>query len=295
MQPYVGRFAPSPSGPLHFGSLVAALASYLDARAHGGAWLLRIDDLDPPREVAGAAQKIIDALRCHGLQWDGEICWQSQRGAAYDSALKILQHRHLVYFCDCTRAMLAELGGAYQGHCRDRGLAADTPSACRLRLDERIISFTDLFQGPQSCCPRIEDGDFVIRRKDRLYAYQLAVVVDDAGSGITHVVRGADLIESCGRQIYLQQVLGLDTPVYGHVPVASTADGRKLSKQNQSPAIERHAALDNLLAALRFLGQAVPAQPQANSAGLLRWAIVHWDRNRVPRKMALAHKEHGWA
>lgn len=292
MQAYVGRFAPSPSGPLHFGSLVAALASYLDARAHGGGWLLRIDDLDPPREAPGAAQKIIDALRCHGLLWDGEICWQSQRGSAYDSALKTLQERHLVYFCDCTRAMLADAGGAYRGHCRNRGLSDDTPSACRVRLDSRVISFTDMFQGPQSYCPSTQSGDFVVRRKDRLYAYQLAVVVDDANSGITHVVRGADLIESCGRQIYLQQLLGFDTPVYGHVPVASTDDGRKLSKQNLSPGIEGHAALDNLLAALRFLGQALPAQPPSNIASLLHRAIAHWNRDRVPRRMALVPKEH---
>ncbi len=290
MQPYIGRFAPSPSGPLHFGSLVAALASYLDAHAHAGKWLLRIDDLDPPRVVPGAAQQIIDALRCHGLLWDGEICWQSQRSAAYASALQTLRNRRLLYFCDCTRAMLADAGGTYRGRCRDRGLKANSPMACRVRLDGHTIRFTDLFQGPQSSCPLQESGDFVVQRKDRLYAYQLAVVVDDASSGVTHVIRGADLLDSCGRQIYLQQLLGFDTPVYGHVPVASTVYGQKLSKQNLSPEIERHAALDNLLAALRFLGQTLPAQPQSNSAELLHWAVRNWRRDQVPHSMAQVYE-----
>lgn len=286
MQRYIGRFAPSPSGPLHFGSLVAALASYLDARAHGGSWLLRIDDLDPPREVPGAARQIIDALRAHGLHWDGDICWQSQRNGAYASALKTLQDRQLLYFCDCTRAMLTRAGGIYRGRCRDRALPDSDSCACRVRLDRRTIRFTDLFQGPQSTSPLRENGDFVLRRKDRLYAYQLAVVVDDADSDITHIIRGADLIESCGRQIYLQQLLDLPTPVYGHIPVASTADGQKLSKQNLSPAIEGRAAVNNLSAALQFLGQALPPTPPGDSTSLLRWAARSWKRDSVPRAMA---------
>ncbi len=291
MQQYVGRFAPSPTGPLHFGSLVAALASYLDARAHSGQWLLRIDDLDRPRTVAGASPKIIHALRDHGLQWDGEICWQSQRNAAYASALGSLQNQQQVYFCDCTRAMLRAAHGRYTGRCRKRGLPQDTPSACRVKLDHRNICFTDLFQGLQSSCPLQESGDFVVRRKDGLFAYQLAVVLDDASSGITHVIRGADLIDSCSRQIYLQQLLGLSTPVYGHVPVATNIDGQKLSKQNLAPELDRHAAVDNLLAALRFLRQAPVQTPQPDPASLLRWAVKHWRRDRVPRCKALVYSD----
>lgn len=291
MPQYVGRFAPSPSGPLHFGSLVAALASYLDARAHCGLWLLRIDDLDPPREASGASAKIISALRDHGLQWDGEICWQRHRHEAYALALQSLQNQQQVYFCDCTRAMLAAGHGRYPGRCRKRGLSGNTPSACRVWLDDRKIRFDDLFQGPQSCCPLQESGDFVVRRKDGLFAYQLAVVVDDAASNITHIIRGADLLDSCSRQIYLQQLLGLDTPSYGHVPVASNIDGQKLSKQNLAQEINRHDAMDNLLAALRFLGQALPPEPLPTPSALLRWTAKHWRRDRVPRCKSLVYCE----
>lgn len=278
---YIGRFAPSPSGPLHFGSLVAALASFLDARTHGGLWLLRIEDLDPPREIAGAAQQIIQSLRDHSLVWDGEICWQSQRHYTYRAALEQLQRADRCYYCDCSRAMLAVNAGIYQGHCRQRGLAGDSGCACRIRVDEQTIAFDDIFQGHQSQRLDREVGDFVLKRKDGLFAYQLAVVVDDAWQGINHVIRGTDLLDSTERQIYLQQQLGLATPVYGHIPLATNAEGQKLSKQNLAPAIDSRSALDNLRDALAFLGQAPPPAACANPGQLLAWAIPHWRRENV--------------
>ena len=287
MPHYVGRFAPSPSGPLHFGSLVAAVASYLDAKHHHGDWLLRIDDLDPPREVAGAWQQIIASLRDHGLDWDGDICWQSQRRAAYDKALVQLQSADHCYDCDCSRAQLAGYDGIYPGHCRKRGLHSQAGCATRIRVNSRAIMFNDLFQAQQYQRLDRDVGDFVVQRKDGLTAYQLAVVVDDADAGITHIIRGADLLDSTARQIHLQQLLQLPTPIYGHFPVASNLQGQKLSKQNLATGIDSNSALDNMLAVLRFLGQELPRVNITSTRQLLAWTAPRWQRHSVPRGEAI--------
>jgi glutamyl-Q tRNA(Asp) synthetase len=284
---YIGRFAPSPSGPLHFGSLIAAVASYLDAKAHSGQWLLRIDDLDPPREVAGASRQITTSLRHHGLDWDGDICWQSQRSAAYLAALAQLDQAGLCYPCDCSRTTLAAYAGIYPGICSERCLQPLPGRATRIRVRPELIEFCDLIQGPQSQRLDRDVGDFVVQRKDGLFAYQLAVVIDDAAQGISHVIRGADLLDSTARQIYLQQRLGLPTPVYGHFPVASNSEGQKLSKQNLARELDNGTAVDNILAALHFLGQELPAERIAEPRQLMQWATLRWQRHKIPRRMVI--------
>lgn len=285
MTDYIGRFAPSPSGPLHFGSLIAALASYLDARAHNGRWLLRIEDLDPPREVPGSAQQIISSLSEHGLEWDGPICWQSHREQAYQEADKALQRAGLCYRCDCSRNQLAASNGRYQGYCRERNLAPDSDAATRIKVGDASVAFQDIVQGPQHQNLAETVGDFIIRRKDGLYAYQLAVVVDDAASSVNHVIRGADLLDSSPRQIHLQQCLGLPTPVYGHLPLAINQQGQKLSKQNLAEALDSARVIENLEAALRFLGQAATPRRYRRPADLLNWAREHWRRQGIPRQL----------
>lgn len=257
---YRGRFAPSPSGPLHFGSLVAALASYLDARAHGGEWLLRMEDVDMPRVVAGAADAILQTLEAYGFEWTGEVMYQSRRGEAYRATLQALQDRGLVYACTCSRRQLAETakrgidGFIYQGTCRERPLLLD--AALRLRVPAERIVFDDRIQGRVACDLARESGDFVLKRADGIYAYQLAVVVDDAEQGISHIVRGADLLTSTPRQIALQRYLGLATPSYAHLPVVLDPVGDKLSKQTLAAPIDARDPIPALLQALRFLGTA---------------------------------------
>jgi glutamyl-Q tRNA(Asp) synthetase len=255
---YVGRFAPSPTGPLHFGSLVAALASWLDARAGGGRWLVRIEDLDAPRSVPGAAQQILDTLQGLGLRWDGDVTYQSRRTALYDDAIRALQ-RHS-YWCCCSRREVADSSvgvaadGAqiYPGTCRGGLAPGKTPRALRVRTTNEAIRFTDRVQGSQEQVLERDVGDFVLYRPEHHYAYQLAVVVDDAAQGVTDVVRGADLLDSTGRQIHLQRLLGLAVPRYLHVPAAVNAAGEKLSKQTGAAPI---AGKQSLPLALRFLGQ----------------------------------------
>ena len=262
--PYVGRFAPSPTGPLHAGSLIAALASYLDARAHGGLWLVRMEDLDPPREVAGSAQRILALLAACGLHADGEVMLQSRRHAAYQTAFESLGARGLTYPCTCTRKEIADTVTnlrthdygrelIYPGTCR-AGLAPGRGArAWRLRVPARTIDFEDVFQGRQVQDLGQAVGDFVLKRADGLWAYQLAVVVDDAAQGITHVVRGADLLDSTPRQTLLQQMLGVPTPVYAHVDVLTDGLGEKLSKQTGAAAIEPAQAGAALAQAAAFL------------------------------------------
>ena len=254
---YVGRFAPSPTGPLHAGSLVAALASWLDARAHGGRWLLRIEDLDAPREKPGATAAIIDTLQGFGLHWDGEIVYQRVREIAYQTAFDRLAAQGMVYPCGCTRREIADsvthqrhhaFGHelVYPGTCRD-GLAAGCAArAWRVRVPDQVIGFVDALAGPQMQNLAADVGDFVLKRADGQWAYQLAVVVDDGAEGVTHVVRGADLLDSTARQIHLCRLLGVALPQYLHVPVLTNADGDKLSKQTHAIALEaiwRSAAL----------------------------------------------------
>jgi glutamyl-Q tRNA(Asp) synthetase len=291
---YTGRFAPSPTGPLHFGSLVTALASFLDARAHAGRWLLRIEDIDPPREVRGAAASIARQLDTHGLHWDGEILYQSRREAHYRAALHQLAAEGLLYHCDCTRERLQRLGGNYDGICRHRVLTGPDPDgsgfSIRIRTsDAAEIHFTDCLRS-RAVTINLDrtGGDFVLRRRDGLFAYQLAVAVDDAAQNITHVVRGNDLLESTPRQIFLLRALRLPVPAYGHVPVVVDAAGRKLSKQNHAPELDREHARDNLYQALMWLGQNPPAEvADADVTELLSWASQHWSPTAISRRGTL--------
>lgn len=260
---YVGRFAPSPTGPLHFGSLVAAVASWLDARAAGGEWHLRIEDVDTTRTVAGAEDGILRALEALGLHWDGPLVRQRDRTARYDEALASLRERGLVYRCRCSRREIADSGThgidgiVYPGTCRDLALGPDVAGADRFRVDASPIRFGDRLQGPQGQQLARDIGDFVVKRRDGLFAYQLAVVVDDADLGVTDVVRGADLLDSTPRQIALQRALGFPTPRYLHIPVA-TRNGEKLSKQTLAPALDADEGSRLVARALKFLGQDVP-------------------------------------
>ena len=279
---YTGRFAPSPTGPLHMGSLTAALASWLDARAAGGQWLVRIEDLDRPRAVPGAADEILRALERLGLHWDGEVVYQSRRDALYSAALDKL--RAHTYWCSCTRREIADSSLAlatdgahiYPGTCRAR--KAPGGRALRIRTDKEEIRFRDRLQGAQSQVLERDIGDFVLYRADGLYAYQLAVVVDDAAQGVTDVVRGADLLDSTPRQVYLQHLLGVPTPRYLHVPVAVNAAGEKLAKQTGAAPIE--PSFQTVRSALRFLGQ-----PEADD---LDEAVRNWDPALISRQRALA-------
>ncbi len=292
---YRGRFAPSPTGPLHFGSLVAALGSYLDARARDGEWLVRMEDLDPPRAAPGAAADILRTLESLELHWDGAILRQSERGDAYQAALAELERMGATYPCACTRreigdSALAGTDGSlvYPGTCRNGLLAGRTARATRLRVDDAVIEFDDAVQGRMRQPLAADVGDFVLRRADGLFAYQLAVVVDDAAQGITDVVRGADLLDSTPRQILLQRLLGAPTPRYLHLPVAINAAGEKLSKQTRAPPIDRARPGAALVAALEFLGQRPePRLVDAPAAEILAVATARWDRALIPRVRAL--------
>ena len=284
---YIGRFAPSPSGPLHIGSLVCALASFLDARANGGQWLVRIEDIDPPREQAGAADDILKSLEQHHLLWDGQVLYQSCRSEAYRAALEELQNAHLVYRCNCTRQRLKSLPGDYDNHCRTHPPAQQKPAALRLNLNQvpatrNGIHFCDGIQGEQ-CCHVRDDGDFCVHRKDGLFAYQLAVVVDDIFQNITNVVRGADLLDVTAKQIAVFHALHADPPAYAHHPVITDAQGRKLSKQNHAPALNLAQPQANLIQACRFLGMNIGSEHLSQKpSDILDWAIANWDRTQVP-------------
>lgn len=277
MTRYVGRFAPSPTGPLHFGSLVAALASYLDARAAQGRWVLRMDDLDRARNEAGAADAILRALERLGLEWDGPVLYQSARLARYREVLDDLGRRGFTYPCGCTRKELEDsalaIDGAriYPGTCRQGLPPGKHARAVRLRTHDAPIAFHDAIQGWIEQRVEREVGDFVLLRADGVFAYQLAVAVDDMDQDVSHVVRGADLLDSTARQIHLQRLLGARTPRYAHVPVALSAAGEKLSKQTGARPLDLSDPKAELARARRFLGQA--------EAG--------WDLSRVPHARAI--------
>ncbi|UNP89092.1 tRNA glutamyl-Q(34) synthetase GluQRS [Aeromonas encheleia] len=289
-RPYVGRFAPSPSGPLHFGSLVAALGSFLQARAQRGRWLVRIEDIDPPREMVGASELILHTLEAHGLHWDGGVIYQSRRHARYDEIIERLYRAGDLYWCRCTRREIMAGGGLYGGHCRELRLA---PAGCAARLRQRrpVYHFDDALQGRIAVPAALAEEDFIVRRRDGLYAYNLAVVVDDMDSGISEIVRGADLLEPTVRQIALYQTLGAGVPDWVHLPLAVLADGNKLSKQNHAPALSLDEVRPALWQALAFLGQCPPPELRSCSIEeIIGWGIEHWQLELVPRqpKIALA-------
>ncbi|TYO98527.1 glutamyl-Q tRNA(Asp) synthetase [Geothermobacter ehrlichii] len=292
---YVGRFAPSPTGPLHFGSLVAAVGSYCLARQAGGRWLLRMEDLDRPRVVPGAADEILRGLETCGLEWDGEVLWQSRRDERYRAVIEALRRRGLVFDCGCSRREIlasaphpGEEGPVYPGTCRFGLPAGRKPRALRLRVPDEVVGFCDGLFGPQEQHLLTAVGDFVLKRADGLFAYQLAVVVDDHDSGVNQVVRGADLLGSTPRQIYLHQCLGWPHPRYLHLPLALAADGQKLSKRHGALPLRPRAAGRWLAAALEFLGQKVPAELRgAPPAEILAWGVAHFARERLPREAAV--------
>jgi len=279
---YIGRFAPSPSGELHFGSLIAALGSYLQARAQHGTWRVRIEDIDPPREVPGAADTILRQLDHYGLHWDGEVLWQSQRHDAYREALNDLRQRGLSYYCTCTRARIQSIGGVYDGHCRLRGNGPEN-AALRLWQHQPVLHFHDRLRGDLYAEEALAREDFIIHRRDGLFAYNLAVVVDDHFQGVTEIVRGADLIAPTVRQISLYQQLGWQPPCYVHLPLAMNSDGNKLSKQNHAPPLPEGDPRPVLIRALQFLNQDVTSNWQDLPTGpLLARAVEKWDLSRVP-------------
>ncbi|MDZ7735998.1 MAG: tRNA glutamyl-Q(34) synthetase GluQRS [Gammaproteobacteria bacterium] len=285
--PYRGRFAPTPSGPLHFGSVIAALGSYLEARSRHGEWLVRIEDLDQPRMRRGAADSILRDLERLGLEWDNEPVYQSRRLESYQQALQRLQDGGHTFDCGCTRR---EVKGIYAGTCRN-GLAGGRQArSVRLRVPDRHIEFTDRLQGPQSVDLFRQVGDFIIRRADHIIAYHLAVVIDDADTGITDIVRGADLLDSTAPQILLQQLLDYPTPEYLHLPVALGMDGRKISKQNHAAAIADQPPAQVLWQALNFLGQEPdPRLAQGTTGDILTWAGRYWNVTKIP----LANRQPG--
>ncbi|MBD8757545.1 tRNA glutamyl-Q(34) synthetase GluQRS [Pseudomonas coleopterorum] len=291
--PYIGRFAPTPSGYLHFGSLVAALASWLDARAAGGRWLVRMEDLDPPREVAGAQAAILQTLDSYGLHWDGEVVYQSLRHDAYQQVIDRLLAQGLAYACTCSRKQLEPYQGIYPGTCRNAGHTTED-AAIRVRVPELLYRFEDRVQGAYSQHLGRELGDFVIRRRDGLYAYQLAVVLDDAWQGVTDVVRGADLLDSTPRHLYLQELLGLPQPRYLHVPLIIQPDGNKLGKSYRSPPLDPDQAAPLLVRALRALGQAPEADLADGSVqDVLGWGVAHWNSDAIPRVRTVAEAQLG--
>ncbi|MBI3478988.1 MAG: tRNA glutamyl-Q(34) synthetase GluQRS [Nitrosomonadales bacterium] len=291
---YRGRFAPSPTGPLHFGSLVAAVGSYLDAKHHHGKWLVRIEDLDTPRCMPGAADDILHTLAAFGLHSDEPVIYQSRRTAAYEVALRKLQALGTVYPCCCTRKEIADsalqLGDelVYPGTCRNGIASGKTARAWRVRVNDARIGFNDQLQGNMSQELASEVGDFVVKRADGLFAYQLAVVVDDACQDITHVVRGADLLASTPRQIYLQRLLELDTPVYMHLPVAVNTQGEKLSKQTLAQPIERNNTASTLFDTLAFLQQQPPAELRYSAIERIwMWAMANWQPGPLRHRQQL--------
>ena len=287
---YIGRFAPSPTGLLHIGSLLTALASYADARAHGGRWLVRMEDLDPPREMAGAADDILRTLEAFGFEWDGGVAYQSRRYDLYHEALGRLKAKGLVYPCDCSRkdwqaaARAGADGFVYNGCCAglDPQRVLHKTPAWRVRVPDEIIGFDDAVVGHYAQNLAHDIGDFVLLRADGFWAYQLAVVADDAAQGITHIVRGQDLLVSTPRQLWLQRALDAPEPHYAHLPLLVNGAGQKWSKQTLAPALDlgaREALLRQVMAYLKL-----PAAPEVGRPqDLLAWAVRHWDMAKVPK------------
>ena len=284
---YRGRFAPSPTGPLHFGSLTTALSSYLDAHQNHGKWLLRIEDLDPPREPPGTADIILRTLEKYHLYWDEDVIFQSRRHKAYEELCQHLHSKRKAYFCTCSRSNLKASGHVYPGYCRHKQQQSKTPQALRFQVPSGQYCFTDSLQGKS--CQELdkEIGDFIIKRKDALYAYQLAVVADDHLQGITHIMRGIDLLDNTPRQIALQQALQFATPEYSHLPIIMNANGQKLSKQNLAKPLSQTNIRTTLLMACNSLMLKPPTDLKDSSIDdILLWAKNNWN------KSALFHRTH---
>jgi len=283
-KPYIGRFAPTPSGALHFGSLVAAVGSFLAARHANGRWLLRIENLDRPREVAGASEHIMRSLIDHGLEWDGPVCYQNDRCEAYRQALNELRERNLVYRCSCSRREILarsvhhSFAMVYPGYCRENGpVHPERPCAWRLRVSEGEVTFSDRRWGKYAQQMERDVGDFVLRRADGIFSYQLAVVVDDAWQGITEVVRGEDLLDNTPRQILLQRMLGYAIPAYLHLPLALDKGGLKLGKQTGANPLDPAKAAENLFNAMKILHLQPPQDLKYESVEkLVDWGTRHW-------------------
>lgn len=287
----IGRFAPSPSGPLHFGSLIAALGSYLQAKSQHGQWLLRMEDIDTPRMVPGADSDILRTLEQCGLYWDGPVLYQSQRLARYQQVFAQLQQQNLLYGCQCSRARISALGGLYDNRCAPLHLCQGN-LAWRLRSDTVDTDFTDLVFGPQRIATELAREDYIVKRRDGLFAYQLVVVVDDIDQGITEVIRGADLLQMTPRQQALCRLLGAAAPSYGHLPLAVIEAGFKLSKQNRAAPVSQWPLPAIMYAALCFLGQQPPSQLQHESpAQQLNWALANWQLSKVPAQMEISSTE----
>ena len=291
---YRGRFAPSPTGVLHFGSLIAAVGSYLEAKSHGGEWLVRIEDLDKPREVPAASYKILRSLEALGMEWDHEVIYQDQRKDIYEDALTMLNRRGLIYPCTCTRKEISSSsiagisGQIYAGTCRNNVQNDDRLGAVRIKTNSNIIEFEDTLYGLINQNLQTETGDFVLRRSDKIYAYQLAVVVDDSEQGITNVVRGADLLDSTPRQIYLQKLLGYTTPTYMHLPVAVNSHGEKLSKQTKAAHLDVSNPVKQLIGAVNFLGQEPPTELVGESVmSFWKWAFINWNPRKIHKKRTI--------
>jgi glutamyl-Q tRNA(Asp) synthetase len=286
----IGRFAPSPSGPLHFGSLLAAVASFMQAKHQGGKWLVRIEDIDPPREVAGASDTILKQLECHGLHWDDSVFFQSTQVQHYFEILDCLKDKSLTYNCDCPRQRLSSLDGIYDNHCRNLNLT-DRNTAIRISVDDSLkltsrnndrLQFFDQIMGDYSQALNTEVGDFVLRRRDGLISYQLAVVIDDHQQGITEIVRGADLIDSTPRQILLQKILGYKTPTYAHIPLATNSLGQKLSKQHHAKELPQNNEQKQIWLALSWLEQNPPLELRHSPINeIIDWGINHWDISKI--------------
>lgn len=283
---YKGRFAPSPTGAVHYGTLIAAVGSYLQAKKNNGKWLLRIEDVDTTRSVAGADTDILHTLEAFGFQWHGSVIYQSEQTKYYQQALEQLSSRELVFPCLCTRKQLAKINNeVYPGRCRNRRLPEKETHALRLRTKNLTINFDDTVMGKQSQNIATQCGDFIIKRRDGLFAYQLAVVVDDALQGISDVVRGADLLGSTARQIYLHQLLGYIAPTYCHLPLAVDCSGKKISKSDGATKVDVNNRERLLCSVLVFLGQQPPADLDASSINdIWLWASTHWDMAKVPGK-----------
>ncbi|MDH5936496.1 tRNA glutamyl-Q(34) synthetase GluQRS [Vibrio splendidus] len=289
---YIGRFAPSPSGPLHFGSLVAALGSYFQAKSNQGQWLVRMEDLDPPREMAGAADLILKTLEAYHLFWDGEVVYQSQRHGLYQAQIDQWVADNQAYYCQCTRKQIKSLGGFYNGHCRNAGLIDSGEQAVRLCMDFPVESFDDVRHGAIQIPKALAEEDFIIKRRDGLFAYNLAVVLDDIDQGVTEVVRGADLIEPTGRQISLYKTLKQKTVSYLHLPLATDGLGNKLSKQNHATAIDLDNPKPTLLDAMRFLGFDIPhALSEASMDEILLWGTQQWNVSQLPDSLQKEHSD----